>query len=90
MEPRWKHTRPDARLEGKKAKPNASHSAQGLDVKETFSTSGRGRKMFLTSPLIDQAFSQAAPFLRLKPRSMSVIAILQQRSSFVEIPICIA
>jgi hypothetical protein len=31
---------PDAELEGKKAKPNGSHSGQGLEIEETFSISG--------------------------------------------------
>src|SRR6266581_4258474 len=57
MELGWNNARPDARPEGEKTKPNTSHSGQGLEIKETFSTSGRGRKMFLTSPLIDQALS---------------------------------
>ena len=30
---------------------------RGLEAKEIFSPSGRGRKMPLTSPLIDQAFA---------------------------------
>src|SRR6266849_2472345 len=57
MELRWNNARPDAESEGKKAKPNPSHSGQGLEIKETFPTSGRGRKMSLTSPLIDQAIA---------------------------------
>jgi hypothetical protein len=61
MELRWNNVRPDLGPQGKKAKPNASHSGQGLEIKETFSTSGRGRKMFLTSPLIDQALALRAP-----------------------------
>jgi hypothetical protein len=57
MELRWNNGRPDAGPEGKKAKPNASHSVQGLEIKEPFSTSGRGAKMSLTFPLIDQAIA---------------------------------
>src|SRR5260370_35918481 len=73
MELRWNSARPDAGLEGNKAKPNASHSGQGLEIKETFSTSGRGTRMFLTSPLIDRSgVSTQNP-------SMSVIAMLQKQ-----------
>jgi hypothetical protein len=36
--------------QGKSVEPSASHSGQGLGVKERFSTSGRGRSFFLTSP----------------------------------------
>jgi hypothetical protein len=36
MELRWNNARPDAKPPGKKAKPNASHSGQGLEIKETF------------------------------------------------------
>src|SRR5712691_3851492 len=57
MELGWNTARPDAGADGEKAKPNTSDSGQGLEIKETFSTSGRGRKMSLTSPLIDQAFT---------------------------------
>jgi hypothetical protein len=57
MELGWNTARPDAGADGEKAKPNTSYSGQGLEIKETFSTSGRGRKMSLTSPLIDQALS---------------------------------
>ena len=39
--------------------PNALSRAQGLEGKEISSPSGRGRKISLTSPLIDQAISQA-------------------------------
>jgi hypothetical protein len=35
----------------KKAEPRASHSGQGLEVKKSFSTSGRGRSIFLDIPL---------------------------------------
>jgi hypothetical protein len=73
MELRWNNARPDAGPEGKKAKPNASHNVQGLEIKERFSTSGRGTKMSLTSPLIDQAISLIDP-------SMSVTAILRRQS----------
>jgi len=36
---------------GREQKPSASHSAQGLEVKESFSTSGRGKSIFLDIPL---------------------------------------
>ena len=39
---------------------NASSHAQGLEGKEISSPSSRGRKMSLTSPLIDQDFSTTA------------------------------
>jgi len=39
--------------------PNTSSHAQGLKGKETSSPSSRGRKMSLTSPLIDQAITPA-------------------------------
>jgi hypothetical protein len=64
MELRWNNARPDAGPEGKKAKPNASHSVQGLEIKEPFSTSGRGIRMSLTSPLIDQANFTQNPLQR--------------------------
>src|ERR1700746_1147794 len=50
MQPRWKHAR-------SAAIPNVSSHAQGLEDKEISSPSSRGRKMSLTSPLIDQAFT---------------------------------
>jgi len=43
---------------------NTSSHAQGLEGKEISSPSSRGRKMSLTSPLIDQALHKFAPFLR--------------------------
>jgi len=36
---------------GRKQKPSASHNAEGLEVKESFSTSGRGKSIFLDIPL---------------------------------------
>jgi hypothetical protein len=54
--------------------PNASSSAQGLEGKEISSPSGRGRKMSLTSPLIDQAITRFDPATEV----LSVIEILQQ------------
>src|SRR5438445_11715351 len=47
MQPRWNHAR-------SAAPPNPSSHAQGLEGKEISSPSGRGRKMSLTSPLIDR------------------------------------
>jgi hypothetical protein len=38
----------------------------GLDVAEKIRASGVGRKMFLTTPFIDQALSQVCAFLRQK------------------------
>jgi len=78
MELGWNTARPDAGADGEKAKPNTSYSGQGLEIKETFSTSGRGRKMSLTSPLIDQALAQACAICSPKTGTMSVIAIFQQ------------
>jgi hypothetical protein len=52
MQPRWNHAR-------SAAQPNSSSHAQGLEGKEISSPSGRGRKMSLTSPLIEQALAQA-------------------------------
>jgi hypothetical protein len=73
MELRWNNATPDVGPEGKKAKPNASHSGQGLEIKETFSTSGRGRKMFLTSPLIDQAITLKTP----APQNRGVLSAIE-------------
>jgi len=78
MELGWKNAGPNAGPNGEKAKPNTSYSGQGLEIKETFSTSGRGRKMSLTSPLIEQALAQACAVCSPKTGSMSVIAILRQ------------
>src|SRR4249919_646157 len=46
-------------LKATAARPDASPHAPGLEGKDAFSPSGRGRKMSLTSPLIDQAFTPA-------------------------------
>src|ERR1043166_6789819 len=51
---------------------------RGWKSRNSFSTSGRGRKMFLTSPLIDQAIAQACAVCSPKPGSMSEIAILRK------------
>ena len=48
--------------------------AQGLEGKEIFSPSGRGRKMPLTSPLIDQAISLIDPVVG----GLSVMGIFRQ------------
>src|SRR6266849_4351050 len=47
--------------QGKSVEPSASHSGQGLRVKERFSTSGRGRSFFLTSPLQKNSFKRESP-----------------------------
>jgi hypothetical protein len=39
------------------SEPSVCHRSQGLEVKLQFSTSGRGRNIFLTFPFIDQDFS---------------------------------
>ena len=63
------------RTRGQKAKPNASYSGQGLEIKKTLSTSGQGRRTFLTSPLIDQALAQACAISSPETLgSMSVMA----------------
>ena len=51
---------------------------QGLEGKEISSPSGRGRKMSLTSPLIDQAMSQTCTFHSPFWRSVSAIGMFQQ------------
>jgi hypothetical protein len=57
MQLRWNHARLAAGPEERKPKRNGSHNEQGLEVKNALSPSGRGRKMSLTSPLIDQGIS---------------------------------
>src|ERR1700758_1823290 len=52
MQLRWNHAR-------SAAQPNASSRARGLEGKKISSPSGRGRKMSLTSPLIEQLLAQA-------------------------------
>jgi hypothetical protein len=59
MQPRWNHAR-------SAAQPNSSSHAQGLEGKEISSPSGRGRKMSLTSPLIEQALALIDPGLPRK------------------------
>ena len=59
MQLRWNHARPAEGPEGRKPKRNGSRNEQGLEVKDALSPSGRGRKMSLTSPFIDQALVQA-------------------------------
>jgi hypothetical protein len=52
-------------MEQRRTTPRARHQTrvfygdQGLDVAEKIRASGVGRKMFLTTPFIDQAFAQA-------------------------------
>jgi hypothetical protein len=62
MQLRWNHARPAEGPEGRKPKRNGSRNEQGLEVKDALSPSGRGRKMSLTSPFIDQALTQACAF----------------------------
>jgi len=50
---RWNNAKPTP---GPDTRP-ASSMVQGLDVAEKIRASGVGRKMFLTSPLIEQAFA---------------------------------
>src|SRR6476661_2632756 len=73
MQLRWDHARPTAGAEGRKTKPNRSHKEQGLEVKNALSPSGRGRKMSLTFPLIDQAIS-----LKTLPGILSATAIFHR------------
>src|ERR1700758_4269152 len=61
MQLRWDHARPAAGAEGRKTKPNRSHNEPGLEGKNAISPSGRGRKMSLTCPLIDQAITRFDP-----------------------------
>src|ERR1700747_2189027 len=65
MQPRWKHAR-------SAALPNVSSHAQGLEDKEISSPSSRGRKMSLTSPLIEQALAQACGVCSPKSESRRV------------------
>jgi hypothetical protein len=53
MQPRWNHATGST--------TDASPHAPGLEGKDAFSSSGRGRKMPLTSPLIDQAITLIEP-----------------------------
>jgi len=61
MKLRWNHARPAPGPEERKPERNGSHNEQGLEVKNAHSPSGRGRKMSLTFPLIDQAISRIDP-----------------------------
>jgi hypothetical protein len=51
---------------------------RGWKSRKSFSTSGQGRKMFLTSPLIDQALAQACAVCSPKTVTMRVIEIFRQ------------
>jgi hypothetical protein len=62
MQSRWNHARPAAGLETESQKPTARITNRGLEVTESLSPSGRGTKMSLTSPLIDQAIVQVCAF----------------------------
>jgi len=59
-----------------------SSHAQGLEGKEISSPSSRGRKMSLTSPLIDQAIAQACAFYSLFCVSMRVLSKGMSRKNF--------
>jgi hypothetical protein len=72
---RWKHA----------TRPNTSSHAQGLKGKEIPSPSSRGRKMSLTSPLIDQAIAQLCVFCSPTSGSVSAMAILRQMAQ--ELPL---
>jgi hypothetical protein len=57
MEPRWNNVRTHARPEDKKANRTPPIADRSWKSRKSFSTSGRRRKIFLTSPLIDQAIT---------------------------------
>ena len=78
MQSRWNHARPAAGLEGRKPEANGAHNEQGLEVTESLSPSGRGTKMSLTSPLIEQAFAQACAVCSPQSGRMSAIGMFQQ------------
>ena len=63
--------------------PGARHHTsvfygEGLDVANQTRASGGGEKMFLTSPYIDQAFSQACAVSSPFQGILSVMAMLRQ------------
>ena len=66
MQPRWNHATT--------AQPDASPHAPGLEGKDAFSPSGRGIKMSLPCPLIDQAISLIDPVVG----GLSVMGIFRQ------------
>src|ERR1700693_2482711 len=72
MQLTWNHARPGAGPEDRKPKRNGSHNEHGLEVKDALSPSGRGRKMSLTFPLIDQAISPTTSQM-VKWRSYSLL-----------------
>ena len=53
-------------------------SDQGLDAANHHRASGGGRRMFLTSPLIEQAIAQVCAFCSPQSGILSAIAIFQQ------------
>ena len=72
------HAKPAPGPESRKPEPSGAHNAQGLEVAESLSPSSRGRKMSLTSPLIDQAFSQACAVCSPFPAILSAIGMFRQ------------
>jgi hypothetical protein len=74
-EPRWNNARPDAGPEDKKAKPNASYSGQGLEIKEKFLHFRLREKNVLDIPSYRSGDSAQNPYERnrdikstMKPR----------------------
>ena len=82
MQLRWDHARPAAGAEGRKTKPNRSHNEQGLEVKNALSPSGRGRKMSLTFPLIEQAIGVKVCFWFLFQRASLLLLLGLRRTLF--------
>src|SRR6266566_4887972 len=77
MEPmRWNNADPNP---GARPQTSVFRGDKGLDVANQNRASGGGRKMFLTSPYIDQA-------LALTTRSMSAMAILRQQRELARVP----
>jgi hypothetical protein len=84
MQPRWNHARPAAGAEDRKPKRNGSHNEQGLEVKDALSPSGRGRKMSLTFPLIDQAITLKFRLLSIR---FTAVSLDDERYDDVSTPI---
>jgi len=59
---------------------------RGWKSRKSFSTSGQGRKMFLTSPLIEQALAQACAVCSPKTGTMSVMGMSRQLRASSRIP----
>ena len=77
---RWNNARPQG-PQRKKAEPRASHSGQGLEVKKSFSTSGRGEIFFLTFPFIDQAVTLTENRPTTRPGQKVLKGIFRQLTS---------